>query len=303
MNEEIGQEQARLLKLATAAAVVTAMLLIATKLAAYLMTHSVSLLASLVDSLMDVGASILNLLAVRYALTPPDAEHRFGHGKAESLAGMAQAMFIAGSGVFLVVEAIERLINPRPLEQLGIGVGVMVFSIVATLLLVVFQSYVVKRTNSIAIRADSLHYKTDILSNAAIIVALVLSNVGWAGVDPLLALAIAGWVLLCAWKIAAESFQDLLDRELPEEQRQQIIETATAHSQVYGIHDLRTRMSGRMQFVQFHIELDDDLPLIESHRIADEVEAAVLELMPAGDVVIHQDPVGVADARQSDLES
>ena len=302
-TSEPGDDHEKLLKLATSAAVTVAALLIITKLVAYTFTQSVAVLASLVDSLMDVGASFLNLLAVRYALTPPDEEHRFGHGKAEALAGMAQAMFIAGSGVFLIVQAIERLVNPRPLEQVGLGLGVMLFSIAATVLLVMLQSYVVKRTHSTAIKADSLHYKSDILSNGAIVLALVLADMGWFGIDPLFALGIAGWVIYCAWQIAADSFQDLLDRELPDEERQKIIDVATAHSMVHGIHDLRTRMSGRMRFVQLHIELDDKLPLLESHRIADEVEAAILELMPSADVVIHQDPVGIMDARQGDLST
>ena len=294
-------ERERLLKLATSAAVLTATLLIVTKLSAYLLTHSVSVLASLVDSLMDVAASFINLLAVRYALMPPDEEHRFGHGKAESIAGLAQATFIAGSGLFLIVEAIDRLLNPRPLEQLGIGLGVMLFSIVATLLLVAFQQYVVKRTNSAAIKADSLHYQTDVLSNSAIIGALVLSELGWVGTDPMFALAIAAYVLLCAWRIGRQAFQDLLDRELPEDTRAQITALAVEHPEVHGIHDLRTRMSGHMQFVQFHLELDDDLRLTEAHRISDEVEEEILKLMPAADIVIHQDPVGIIDAKQAKI--
>jgi len=291
----------RLLKLATTAAVLTAALLIVTKLAAYLLTHSVSILASLIDSLMDVGASTINLLAVRYALKPPDEEHRFGHGKAESIAGLAQATFIAGSGLFLILEAIQRLLTPRPLEQLGIGLSVMLFSIVATLALVALQQYVISRTNSPAIKADSLHYKMDVLSNGAIIVALLLSQFGWAGIDPLFALGIAAYVLLSAWRIGRDAFHDLMDHELPTEKRQQIIDLASRHPEVQGIHDLRTRMSGRVEHIQLHLELDDNLPLIEAHRIADEVEAAIVDAIPSADIVIHQDPVSAADAKIPDL--
>jgi ferrous-iron efflux pump FieF len=160
---------------------------------------------------------------------------------------------------------------------------------------------VIRRTRSTAIAADSLHYKTDVLSNAAIILALVLSQYGWIGVDPVFALCIAAYVLLCAWRIGRDAFHDLLDRELPDEQRQQIIGLATAHPEVHGLHDLRTRMSGRIAHIQLHLELDDALPLLDSHRIADEVEAGILELMPGADVVIHQDPVGAMDARQAEL--
>ena len=301
MHESTTAEQERLLKLATSAAVLTASLLILAKLAAYLLTQSVSVLASLIDSLMDVGASFLNLLAVRYALQPPDNEHRFGHGKAESVAGLAQATFIAGSGLFLTLEATQRLLNPRPLEQLGIGLGVMLFSIAATLALIALQNYVVKRTQSAAIKADSLHYKMDVLTNAAIVVALILSQFGWQGVDPIFAIVIAGYILWCAWGIGRDAFHDLLDHELPEERRRLIVERATSHPKVHGIHDLRTRMSGRSEHVQLHLELDGELTLSESHQIADEVEASIVAIMPLADVVIHQDPVGVQDARLGQL--
>ncbi len=284
-------EQERLLKLATYASVLVASILIFAKLAAYWYTSSVSVLASLIDSLMDIGASLLNLLAVHYALAPPDKEHRFGHGKAESVAGLAQATFIAGSGVFLIFESIERLLHPKPIEELTIGLAVMIFAIVATSALVLFQHYVVSRTHSAAIKADSLHYKTDLLTNIAIIAALVLSQVGWLGVDPLFALAIAVYILYSAWNIGKDAFHELLDHELPDEKRKKIIEIAKSHPKVLGMHDLRTRLSGRTEFVQMHLELDDTLPLKEAHDIADEVEDKIRKALPAADVVIHQDPV------------
>ncbi len=288
-------ENERLLKLATRASVTTAVILIIAKLVAYWQTDSVSILASLVDSLMDAAASIINLLAVAYALAPPDEEHRFGHGKAESLAGMAQATFIAGSGLFLILEAIQRLINPQPIEAIGIGLGVMVFSIFATLVLIAIQRHVINKTNSIAIRADTLHYKTDLLTNAAIIVALLLSQFGWLGVDPLFALAIAAYILYSSWSIGREAFHELLDHELPKETRQQIIEITKSHPQVLGMHDLRTRLSGRTKYIQLHLELDDELPLIKAHEIADQVEEAIMQEIPSVDVVIHLDPISAVD--------
>ncbi len=288
-------ESERLLRLATRASVTTALILIIAKLAAYWQTDSVSILASLVDSLMDAGASLINLLAVSYALAPPDEEHRFGHGKAESLAGMAQATFIAGSGLFLIVEAIQRLITPRPIEAFGIGMGVMIFSVIATLLLIAIQQHVIRKTNSAAIRADALHYKTDLFTNIAIIAALLLSQIGWLGIDPLFALGIAAYILYSSWEIGSEAFHDLLDHELPEEKRQQIIDIAKAHPDVRGMHDLRTRLSGRTEFIQMHIELDDELALIEAHDIADQVEEKIVQAIPTADVVIHLDPVSAVD--------
>lgn len=291
-------ENSRLLKLATYASITTAAILIAAKLGAYLLTNSVSVLASLVDSLMDAGASLINLLAVHYALAPPDHEHRYGHGKAESIAGLAQATFIAGSGVFLIIEAVDRLLHPQPLEAVGVGLGVMIFAIVATAILMMIQHYVIKRTRSTAIRADALHYKTDLLTNISIIVALLLSELGWLGIDPLFALAIAAYILYSAWGIGSQAFHDLLDHELPQEKRELIIQIVKDNSDVYGLHDLRTRLSGRTEFIQMHLELDDNLPLLKAHAIADDVEQKIKQVMPSADVVIHQDPISSVNLQE-----
>ena len=295
------KESARLLKLATYASVTTAVILIVAKLAAYIATSSVSVLASLIDSLLDAGASVINLFAVRYALEPPDSEHRFGHGKAESIAGLAQSMFVAGSGLFLIIEAIGRLIKPHPIDELGIGLAVMVFAMAATLALLAIQHYVIRRTHSVAIRADSLHYKTDLLTNAAIILALVLSQMGWLGMDPVFALGVAIYILYSAWQIGREAFNDLLDRELPDEKRDNIMRIATDHPKVLGVHDLRTRVSGRTVYIQLHLELDDQMRLYESHQIADDREAALRLAIPGADIVIHQDPAGVVERRIDDV--
>ncbi|MGA7801361.1 MAG: cation diffusion facilitator family transporter [Gammaproteobacteria bacterium] len=285
-------QAAKLLRRATYASVITATVLILAKLAAWALTGSVSVLASLVDSLMDVGASAVNLVAVRYSLAPPDAEHRFGHGKAESLAGLAQATFIAGSAVFLVFEAIDRLLHPRALEKIGIGIAVMVFSIAATVVLLVIQRRTIRLTGSTAIRADALHYATDLATGVSVIVALVLAQAfGWDGLDAWFAIAIASYILFSAWQIAREAFQVLLDRELPDDQRERIAALAKAHPDVIGVHDLRTRQSGRLNIIQLHLELDARRSLADAHRIADEVEAAILRAFPHADVTIHQDPV------------
>jgi ferrous-iron efflux pump FieF len=285
----------RLLRLATHASVATATLLIAAKLVAWAMTGSVSVLASLIDSMMDVAASLINLFAVRYALLPADREHRFGHGKAESLAGLAQTTFIAGSAVFLILQAFDRLLHPRPLEDVGIGIGVMVFAIVATLALLLFQRHVIRATGSTAIRADALHYTTDVLTNVSIIVALLLSGYGWHGIDALFGLGIAIYILHSAWRIGHEAFHLLLDRELPDEQRQRIREAALSHAEVRGVHDLRTRRSGHDIFIQMHVELDDELSLFRAHEIADEVEMLIQNIQPGADVLIHTDPSSLVE--------
>jgi len=283
-------DRAALLKLASIASVVTAGFLIVAKLAAWSVTGSVSLLASLVDSVMDSIASLINLFAIRYSLQPADEQHRFGHGKAEPLAGLAQAAFIAGSAVFLVFHAIDRLRFTRTLEQVGIGLWVMALAIVLTLGLLVIQRYVIRKTGSTAIRADSLHYLTDLLTNVSVVLALYLSTLGWTWADPVFAIAVAIYIFYSAFQIGHEAFQQLMDRELPDDVLEQIQATAKSHPEVLGTHEMRTRQAGHTKFVQLHLELDEDLPLKTAHAIADQVEAEILAFLPGAEVLIHQDP-------------
>lgn len=288
-------DHSRLLTLAASASVVTAGVLIAAKVVAWLMTGSISILASLIDSLMDATASLINLFAVRYSLMPADDEHRFGHGKAEALAGLAQATFISGSALFLVLHAIDRLRQPQPVSDVAVGIGVMAFAIVATLVLLMVQRHAIRETGSTAIRADALHYLTDLLTNASIIAALVLASLGWESSDAIFAIIIALYILYSAWQIGFEALHLLMDRELPEEERQQILQIARAHAHAYGVHDLRTRQSGQTKFVQLHLELDDTLALKQAHAIADEVERAIRAAFPGADVIIHEDPISAGD--------
>lgn len=292
-------QTARLLRLATYASTATALALIGVKGAAVFMTGSLSLMASLVDSLMDAAASLINLLAVRYSLKSADEDHQFGHGKAESLAGLGQACFIGGSAIFLLMQAAERLHRPQPLQQIGIGLWVMALAMAATLGLLAFQGYVIRQTNSAAIRADALHYQSDLLTNAAAIIALFFAGSGYPLLDPLGALGIAGYILHSAWRIGREAMQILMDRELPQETRQRICDIALAHALVLGLHDLRTRQSGQTMLIQFHLDLDQALPLAEAHRVAKEVERAILAEFPQADVIIHQDPRDPARYRRN----
>jgi len=280
----------KLLILATNASVATATLLITVKFAAWLITGSLSILASLVDSLLDVAASIINLVAVRYSLKSADDDHAFGHGKAESLAGLGQAAFIAGSAFFIIIQAVERFTKPMPIKDVGIGVIIMAFAIAATLVLLFIQKHVIRRTGSAAIRADSLHYSSDLLTNISTIIAIWLAATGWPGLDPLFAVGIAVYVLYSAWKIGDDAIQTLMDRQLPDEVQQTICDIVAAHPQVIGLHDLRTRRSGQINIIQLHLEFDDQLPLIDVHTIAKEIEKNIEMTFPGSDITIHQDP-------------
>ncbi|OEE74617.1 CDF family cation-efflux transporter FieF [Vibrio genomosp. F6] len=287
------QEYARLVTMAAWAATTIASLLLIVKMVAWWMTGSVSLLASVIDSLLDIAASVVNLIVVRYSLQPADKEHTFGHGKAESLAALAQAMFISGSACFLILNGVERFFRPHELNSPEYGIYVSFFAIIMTFGLVRFQKYVVQKTGSQAIAADSLHYQTDLYMNAAIMIALGLSWFGIGQADSVFAVGIGLYILYSAFQMANEAVQSLLDRQLPEEEIEQIKQASISIDGVLGVHQVRTRMSGPVRFIQLHLELGDEIALIEAHRISDLVEAKLIHLFPEADVLIHQDPYSV----------
>jgi ferrous-iron efflux pump FieF len=289
-------ESGKLMRLATYASVAVAFILIVIKIIAYVLTGSVAILSSLIDSFLDLIASAINLFAVRHALVPADHDHRYGHGKAEAIAGLSQAAFITGSSMFLVFEAINRFYHQQPVENGTLGIVVMLVTITLTAMLVKFQRYVVKQTGSIAITADSLHYVGDLLLNLSVIVALVLSTYfDWQMADPVFALLIAAFILKSAWDIARQSLAQLMDQELPDELREKIKTIALQHPEVLNLHELRTRSSGRQYFIQLHLEMDGELKLKEAHQIANEVEIEICKEYPNAEVIIHEDMEGLHD--------
>jgi ferrous-iron efflux pump FieF len=291
-----GVEAERLKRLATYAAVTVAAILIAIKLWAWLATNSVAMMASLVDSGLDLLASTINLIAVRHALTPADREHRFGHGKAEAIAGFGQAAFISGSALFLAYESITRLITPVPVAESTLGLVVTGVSLALTALLVAFQRYVMERTRSLAIAADRFHYITDIATNLGVIFALVLAGVfGWTIADPIIGLGIAVLIAYGAISILRGSYDELMDREFDDADRARIKEIVAAHNEVVNLHDLRTRRSGHRSFIQLHLELSPQMTLLDAHRVSDEVEDAIRRAFPDAEVLTHQDPAGVEE--------
>lgn len=288
----------RLKRLATAASMSVATVLIITKITAFLMTNSVSLLSSLMDSFFDLLASLVTMLGVIHAATPADENHRYGHGKIEALAALAQAVFVLGSSLFLVVESVRRFITPEAVRDAEIGIGVMLLSIIMTGALISFQKYVVRKTKSVAIAADRLHYTGDLLMNAAVIAALLLATyTGWSYFDPLFALLIAGVLLRGAWGILMSSSDILMDKELPEADRRRIEEIATSHPHVESIHDLRTRSSGNHLFIEFHIEMDGSMTLSRAHDITEELEKKLYAAFPKAEILMHQEPAGINDHR------
>jgi ferrous-iron efflux pump FieF len=283
-----------LVKRAAIASVAVSLFLVAIKAAAYFASHSVALLASMADSALDLFASGLNMLAIRQALTPADAEHRFGHGKAEPLAGLAQGAFIAASALFISLQAVQHIVTPEPIDNSIPALIVMCISIVSTFLLVMYQRQVVASTGSLAVDADSGHYASDLITNLGVILALVLvSWLGWTLADPLIALAVAGMLGWTAFGVGRRSLNQLMDRELSDEDRARIKAIAQSHPAVVNAHDLKTREAGLSIFIQLHLALRPDMTLAEAHVVSEAVEGAIREAYPSADIIIHQDPATI----------
>lgn len=288
----------QLQRTASYASLTVALVLIVAKLWSYTATNSVSILSSLVDSVLDMLASAITVVAVYYSLRPADHEHRFGHGKAEGLAALLQSIIVTISAVYVLKEAADRIMNPQTISSPLIGLGVMTLSIALSSALVVFQRYVVRTTGSLAIAADSLHYRADLFVNLGIAATIAIAGwTSWKLLDPLTGCIIAAYIVWSAYGIASDALDVLLDKELSIEDRERIRAIANNHSAVRGFHDLRTRSGGTVQFIQFHLELGPQTTLLESHRIMDEVEDAIHAVYPRCEIIIHADPLGFEEMR------
>jgi ferrous-iron efflux pump FieF len=298
MTGLLPKDPALLQRIAAGASLALAILLALLKLVAAVATGSLAVLSSLIDSLADIVASAITFVAVQISQQPPDRGHRFGHGKAESLSAMAQAALVAGSAVFVLIDAGRRLGDPQPLRSTNLGIAVMAFAIVATLLLVWFQRHVVKVTGSQAINADSVHYRADLLTNLTIIASLVVTQrLGWLWLDPLMGAAVALYLGWHAYGIGHEAVRVLMDHELPAATRQRIKDIVLAHPEVQGLHDLRTREAGTTQFIELHLEIDGQMSVAAAHEVTDAIEAELFAEFPMAEVILHQEPAGLDDAR------
>ena len=281
---------------ATYASLAVAAVLIAAKLVVWISTDSVALLSSLVDSFVDAAASLVNFFAVRQAIVPADREHRFGHGKAEPLAALGQSAFLIGSAILLMFEAVRRLVSPAPVEGAAAGIAVMVFAIAVTLGLVAYQRHVIRHTGSIAVGADELHYRSDLILNLGVIATLMLgSTLHLPILDPLFGGAVGLWIIYGAVKIARLSLVQLMDREMPDTERARVRAIAEGHPEVTAVHDIRTRIAGPTTFIQLHIEMDGGMNLLRAHEISDAVEAQIQAAFPQAEILIHEDPAGIEE--------
>ncbi len=279
---------------AARASVGVSLFLVGIKAFAYFASNSVALLASLADSALDLFTAALNLFAIHEALAPADAEHRFGHGKAEPLAGMAQGAFIIASALFLVIESVTRILAPQPIEHSVLALIVMCVSITMAIALILYERRVIARTGSLAVSADQTHYLGDLATNIGVVIAILLvTELGWDLADPIIALFVAAVLVGSAWLVFRQSLDQLMDHELPDEERKRIIALVRRHQAVRALHDLKTRQAGLSIFIQVHIEMDPDMKLMEAHQVSDAVERDLCAAFPGAEVIIHQDPEGL----------
>ena len=287
-----------LVKSASVASLLVASTLIVLKYYAWVSTSSVSLLGSLADSLIDFLASVFVLIAITYSFFPADEKHRFGYGKSEGLVAFIQSLLIGISGIYVFIEAIQRLIYPSQINKPIVAIWVMIVSIALTIALIMYQKYVVEKSKSMAIESDQYHYLTDTFINLSVLFSVVIS--GWTRfifIDAVVGLLISGVVLYNAFSLLKKSFKILLDQEIQSSHRDQIKKIALQHPKVLGFHDLRTRDTGRNYIIQFHLELDPEMTLLESHTITDEVSDNVLKKYPDSEIIIHTDPLGIDELR------
>ena len=290
------EERARLTARAAFASSAMAITLIALKAYAAIRTSSMAMLGSLADSSLDLVASVIVLLAVRVAAQPADHEHRFGHGKAEALAALVQIILISFSAMFIAFRSTERLINGAQTGEAELGIGVSVIAIVLTVALITYQRHVVKRTGSLAIGTDRLHYSSDLMLNGSVIAALALDQlVGLRGADAVFGLLIAAWLLWGAWSASSHALNQLMDREWPDELRERFLAAAKEYPELAGLHDFRTRTSGTYNFAQFHVWVPPEWTVQEAHDRLDAVEEELQQRFPNTEILIHVDPEGQTD--------
>ena len=296
-------DRGRLTRGAAIASMAMALFLGAIKSWAVWRTGSTAMLGSLADTALDLVASLATLIGVWIAAQPADDEHRFGHGKAEAVAAIVQVMLITISACAIAFQAVHKLLSGSQTQAAGDGIVVSLIAIAATFVLLAWQRYVIRRTASVAIRTDNVHYKSDLALNLAVIAALVLDQyLHLHAADPLFGLAITAWLLWGAWRASSEALDHLMDREWPTERRDEFLAVLSRHPDIRGVHDLRTRTSGTHDFVQFHMAVDGRLSVSEAHRIMDEVEARLAREFPGVEVLIHPDPEGLVNEQGTAAE-
>ncbi|WP_341791661.1 cation diffusion facilitator family transporter [Rickettsia endosymbiont of Gonocerus acuteangulatus] len=283
-----------LIKSASYLSVTTALIILSVKIYAWFVTDSQSILASLIDSMLDITSSFINLIALRFALQPSDHEHRFGHEKIQDLTIFSQSIFFFASVFFVGFSSVKSLFEKTQLENISDGTTIMYICIFLTIILVLYQTYVIKKTGSEIVKADKLHYFTDLLTNIIVIISINLSDRFWF-IDSLFGVVISLYIFKTSYSLFQKAFKNLVDQELPEQDRQKIISIINKHRGVKGVHEMKTRYAAQKAFIQCHLEMDGNMSLYNAHEISDEIAFDILQEFPDSEIIIHQDPYGVEE--------
>ncbi|WP_341790553.1 cation diffusion facilitator family transporter [Rickettsia endosymbiont of Polydrusus tereticollis] len=287
-------KQNNLIKSASYLSFTIAAIILIIKTYGWFITNSQSILASLIDSMLDISSSFVNLIAIRFAFQPPDYHHRFGHEKVQDLTIFSQSMFFFASALFTCFSSFKSLTDGNSPENIVYGTNIMYLCIFLTVILVLYQTYVIKKTHSEIIKVDKLHYFTDLLTNILVIISINLSSHFWF-IDPLFGIVISLYIFYASYSLFKKAFKNLIDQELPEEDRRKIIEIVNKHKKVKGMHDMKTRYAAHKPFIQCHLELDGNISLYNAHEISDEILLEILKEFPGAEIIIHQDPYGLEE--------
>ena len=295
-NKTLSEAQYKFI--AASASISTACLLTVIKAVAAFMTGSLAILSSTADSLADVFSSIITFIAVTYSDKPLTCDHRYGYGKAEAVSALIQAAFISGSACFILYDAVYRFFHPVILERTFAGICVMLVSMLLTLALIILQKYIIRRVQSQAIEADHSHYVIDLAANTTVLLSLaVVHFLKWGWFDILAAISVSCYLLFTAFKIAEKALAEITDKEVDTQIKADIIREVMKIDGIMGYHDLRSRFSGSRLFLEIHLEFAGDLPLLETHEIAERAEQKIIAMYPNAQIIIHQDPYGIEEKR------
>ncbi|WDE96195.1 cation diffusion facilitator family transporter [Lentisphaera profundi] len=288
-------EYSKLSKRAIQFSMATGLILLVSKFIAWHFTSSATLLSSLTDSSLDFLASIFSFAVLTYSLKPADDDHRFGHGKAEGLAAIFQSGIVLVAGLSVLYQGVQRLLNPTPMGKTGLAIGIMLFSLVLTLLLITYQEKVYKKTGSLVVKADRAHFVSDILANAGAIVALIFAYMGVPHADAIGGIIVAILIIKASWEVFEHALEMLLDHELPEEEVKEFEAIIQKETEILGYHDVRTRRSGKTLFFQVHLEFEDEVRLMDAHEVADRIEDKVKMRWENSDCLVHMDPISAVN--------
>jgi cation diffusion facilitator family transporter len=236
----------------------------------------------------------MNLIAIFIAFQPPDYNHRFGHEKFQDLAIFSQSMFFFASSLFTIFASIKAFFTQAKVINQDLGINILYLCIFLTIILVSYQTYVIKKTHSKIIMVDKLHYFSDLLINVGVIISIYLSSAFWF-IDSLFGIGISLYIIYSSYSLFRHAIRNLADEEFPPEDRQKILNILSQYPEIKGIHELKTRYAANKPFIQFHLEMNGETPLNQAYAISKKISAELLLIFSGGEIIIHQQPIDIEE--------